>query len=86
MSIDGKAISDMSESDFLKFVAKVYSDDYDTEEEHVAAILAFKSLSEHPYGSDLIFYPKSGKSGPIAVVQEVKEWRAANGKPGFKSV
>ncbi|WP_434703844.1 bacteriocin immunity protein [Pseudomonas sp. Z1-12] len=39
-------------------------------------------ISEHPSGSDLLYYPEAGKSGPEAVVKEVKEWRAANGKPG----
>lgn len=86
MSVVGKAISDMSESDFLKFVAKVYSDDYDTEEEHIDAVFEFNALSEHPAGSDLIFYPEPGRSGPAAVVAEVKAWRAANGKSGFKLV
>ncbi|WP_236192238.1 bacteriocin immunity protein [Pseudomonas glycinae] len=81
-----KLISEISESDFLKFVTRVYNDDFDTEEEHVDAILEFKFLSEHPSGSDLIFYPEPGKGGPAAVVAEVKAWRAANGKSGFKLV
>ncbi|MGP6459132.1 bacteriocin immunity protein [Pseudomonas parakoreensis] len=79
-------ISELSESEFLSFVTRVYNDDYDTEEQHIDAVLEFKSLSEHPSGSDLIFYPAPGKSGPTAVVEEVKAWRAANGKPGFKVV
>lgn len=84
MSVNGKRISDLSESEFLSFVTRVYNDDYDTEEQHIDAVLEFKALSEHPSGSDLIFYPEPGKSGPTAVVEEVKAWRAANGKPGFK--
>ncbi|RIJ08081.1 bacteriocin immunity protein [Pseudomonas sp. 91RF] len=79
-----KLISEMSESDFLKFVTGIYENDYDTEEEHIDAVLEFKALSEHPSGSDLIFYPEPGKSGPEVVVAEVKAWRVANGKPGFK--
>jgi hypothetical protein len=78
-------ISDMSESEFLMFVAKVYNDEYDAEEEYTDAILEFKALSEHPSGSDLLFYPEAGESGPVAVVAEVKAWRAANGKSGFKT-
>jgi len=81
-----KLISEMSEGEFLRFVTKVYNDEYDTEEEHTDAILEFKALVEHPSGSDLLFYPEAGKSGPEAVVAEVKAWRAANGKPGFKTV
>ncbi|WP_434709123.1 bacteriocin immunity protein [Pseudomonas sp. R1-1] len=79
-----KRVSDMLESDFLSFVTRVYNIDYDTEERHIDAVLEFKALSEHPSGSDLIFYPEPGKSGPTAVVEEVKAWRAANGKLGFK--
>ncbi|MFL1493302.1 bacteriocin immunity protein [Pseudomonas antarctica] len=79
-----KLINDMTEADFLSFVVKIYNDEYATEEEHVEAILEFKRLTEHPVGSDLLFYPEAGKSGPEAVVAEVKAWRATNGKPGFK--
>lgn len=86
MSVMNKRVSDLLESDFLSFVTRIYNNDYDTEEQHIDAVLEFKALSEHPSGSDLIFYPESGKSGPTAVVEEVKAWRAANGKPGFKVV
>ena len=81
-----KLITEMSEAEFLSFVTKVYNDEYATEDEHVDAILEFKTLAEHPSGSDLLFYPEAGKSGPLAIVAEVKAWRAANGKPGFKVV
>ncbi|MGE1174385.1 bacteriocin immunity protein [Pseudomonas sp. BW7P1] len=86
MSVTSKRISDLLESEFLSFVTRVYNNDYDTEEQHIDAVLEFKALSEHPSGSDLIFYPEPGKSGPTEVVEEVKAWRAANGKPGFKVV
>lgn len=42
-------------------------------------------ICEHPDGSDLIYYPREGREdSPEGIVQEVKEWRQANGKPGFK--
>ena len=45
----------------------------------------FKKLTEHPDGSDLIYYPKPGQDdSPEGIVKEVKDWRAKNGKPGFK--
>lgn len=81
-----KNISDISEHDFLIFVQKMYNAQFDTEEESIDAVLEFKALTEHPSGSDLVFYPeKPEKSGAEAVVAEVKAWRAANGKPGFKT-
>lgn len=45
----------------------------------------FVKITEHPEQSDVIFYPKEGREdSPEGVLKEVKEWRAANGKPGFK--
>jgi len=58
-----KLISEMSESDFLKFVTGIYENDYDTEEKHIDAVLEFKALSEHPSGSDLIFIQNQEKVG-----------------------
>ncbi|NBF11439.1 bacteriocin immunity protein [Pseudomonas sp. Fl4BN1] len=54
------------------------------EQAHTNAVLEFEEISEYPAGSDLLYYPEPGKSGPEAVVKEVKEWRAVNGKAGFK--
>lgn len=45
----------------------------------------FERLTEHPAKSDLIYYPEEGHSAtPQSIVNHVKEWRAANGKPGFR--
>ncbi|NHB91574.1 Pyocin-S2 immunity protein [Photorhabdus australis subsp. thailandensis] len=79
-----KKISDYTEKEFLDFVIGIYADTYSTEKEHMAAVMEFERLSEHPIGSDLLYYPEYGKSGPSAIVHEIKEWRAKNGKPGFK--
>jgi hypothetical protein len=47
----------------------------------------FEKITEHPEGTDLIYYAASDlDSTPEAITKKVKEWRAANGKPGFKSV
>lgn len=80
-----KLISDMAEDEFLGFVRKIYQSEYATDKDQVAAVMEFERLSEHPAGSDLLYYPDPGKSGPEAVVLEIKNWRAANGKPGFKA-
>ncbi len=59
--------------------------DTTTENEDIKNILEFKRLTEHSDGSDLIYYPREDRDdSPEGVVQEVKEWRWANGKPGFK--
>lgn len=86
--MDNTLFSDFTEAEFLDFVTKVYHADkaaYPSESLHTAAVLAFEKLSEHPAGSDLLYFPEPGKDGPEAIVSEVKAWRAANGKPGFKN-
>ena len=80
-----KSISDYTESEFLAFVKKIFNPDNTTEDEDVQNVLEFERITEHPDGSDVIFYPPKGREDrPERVVKEVKEWRARNGKPGFK--
>ncbi|MFI8226488.1 MULTISPECIES: bacteriocin immunity protein [Pseudomonas] len=78
------SISDMSEKEFLDFVWKIYQSEYATEKQQIAAVMEYERLSEHPAGSDLLYYPEPGKEGPERVVLEIKNWRKANGKSGFK--
>lgn len=80
-----KTTADYTEKAFLEFVTGIYNDTYPSEEAHINAVMEFERLSEHPAGSDLFYYPENGKQGPEAIVKEVKEWRAKNGKPGFKT-
>lgn len=69
----------------LTFVRYVFDAENTTEEEDVELIFEFERLSEHPSGSDLIYYPnKNRPDPPEGIVQEVKEWRAQQGKTGFK--
>ncbi|WP_140919481.1 bacteriocin immunity protein [Limnobaculum xujianqingii] len=83
--MDKKTISDYTESEFLDFVRKICDADYESESEQTKAVIEFEQLSEHPDKSDLIFYPNDGREdSPEGIVKEVKEWRAANNKPGFK--
>ena len=78
------SIGDMSEKEFLDFVWKIYQSEYATEKQQIAAVMEYERLSEHPAGSDLLYYPEPGKEGPERVVLEIKNWRKANGRPGFK--
>lgn len=84
--MSNKTISDYTESQFLELVKKLFNVEKTSEEEDIKNLLEFKRLSEHPEGSDLIYYPKENRQDtPEGVVKEVKEWRAKNGKPGFKA-
>lgn len=80
-----KTLSDFTETEFLEFVIKIYSVDYNTDRDHLNAIFEFGRITEHPKRSDLFCFPEPGKEGPRAIVDEVKAWRAAHGKSGFKS-
>ena len=81
-----KNISDYTESEFLEFFRRLCDFSNKTESEDIKNILEFNRLTEHPAGSDLIFYPEDGQDdSPEGIVQQVKEWRKANGKPGFRS-
>ncbi len=84
-----KTIADYTESEFLEFVRYIYNasqEVYPSESAHSNAVREFVRLAEHPDGNGLIYYPSDEREdSPEGVVKEVKEWRAAHGKPGFKS-
>lgn len=83
-------IEEYTEAEFLKFVTLFFKNDSPL---HGAAYGAwkcslmdhFRAVTEHPKGSDVICYPEEGEEdSPEGVLYRVKEWRAANNKPGFK--
>ncbi|EIW3594260.1 bacteriocin immunity protein [Salmonella enterica] len=78
------SISDYTETEFKKIIEDIINCEGDekTQDDNLEH---FISVTEHPSGSDLIYYPEGNNDGsPETVIKEVKEWRAANGKPGFK--
>lgn len=78
-------LEDYTEAEFLAFARKICNADYETETEANDAVREFVRLSEHPDGTDIIFYPNSNQEDtPEGLVKEIKKWRAENGKPGFK--
>lgn len=80
-----KKLEDYTESQFLELVTKIYLADVKTEEEHVLLVRHFVLLTEHPRGNGVLFYPEPGmEETPQGVVDFIKNWRAVNGKPGFK--
>jgi hypothetical protein len=78
-------ILNYTKQDFITFVKKICNDDYETEQEHIDAVLLFEKLTQHPDGSDLIFYPeKPGDDSPERITEIVKEWRESQDLPCFK--
>ncbi|WP_313741600.1 bacteriocin immunity protein [Pseudomonas sp.] len=93
-------LEEYTESEFLEFLNIFFTseepeestedddkalDALDAHEAYVDSLVEhFEMITEHPSGSDLIFYPEKGEGSPEAIIENVKKWRAANGKSGFK--
>jgi hypothetical protein len=83
-------IEDYTESEFLAFLEAMTANPKNLKGREFGKqvekfVEHFKIITEHPDGSDVIFYPKEGQEDSSeGILKEIKEWRAANGKPGFK--
>ncbi|AVX93397.1 bacteriocin immunity protein [Pseudomonas psychrophila] len=76
--------SEYTESEFVALLQRIIGHD-GSESEVDQLVFHFEEISEHPDGSDLIFYPKEGADESAeGITQTVKAWRAARGLPGFK--
>ncbi len=77
--------SDYTESEFLDLMADIV--EANGSEEYQDQLLEhFIQITEHPSGSDLIYYPENpADATPKRILETVKEWRARNGLPSFKS-
>ncbi len=81
-----KKISEYTEGEFLALINSLLDRSLKSEEERDAVVHAIVDAAEHPDGTDIIFYPPEGtEDTPEGVLKRIKEWRAANGKPGFKT-
>ncbi|HIB4252684.1 TPA: bacteriocin immunity protein [Escherichia coli] len=79
-----KSIGDYTETEFKKIIEDIINCEGD-EKKQDDNLEYFINITEHPSGSDLIYYPEGNNEGsPEGVIKEIKEWRAANGKSGFK--
>ncbi|MDY4314990.1 bacteriocin immunity protein [Pectobacterium actinidiae] len=80
-----RSISDYTEAEFKKIIEAIINCEGD-EKVQDNNLEHFVSVTEHPSGSDLIYYPEDNNNGsPEAIIKEIKEWRAKNGKFGFKA-
>jgi len=83
-------LEDYTESEFLSFLNEFFEDTNELRGEELGdytskLVQHFERITEHPEKSALIFYPASGREdSPEGILKEIKEWREANGKPGFK--
>ena len=83
-----KSISEYTEAEFVNLMQEILTANKSAPDEVLDPMLdELERLTEHPAGSDLIYYPEEGADhSPEGITQTVKEWRAANGLPGFKDV
>lgn len=80
-----KKLSDYTEREFSDFITKIKKANFLSESAHDEAIYDFAQLTEHPEGWNLIYHPQSGAdTSNEGIMETIKKWRAANGKPGFK--
>jgi len=80
-----KRIEDLTREEFLSFVRGIF-DVSKNRDIHDELIDQFEDISQHPSGSDLLFYPENPEdSTPERVVEIVDQCRARSGLPGFKS-
>ncbi|OLF54501.1 bacteriocin immunity protein [Pseudomonas chlororaphis] len=78
-------ISEYTEQEFLRLLTEIREVSCQSEDEHSALVRHFRKISEHPKGSDLLFYPAdNADDSPEGILKTVKAWRKANGLPGFK--
>lgn len=90
MTVFKDSIEQYTETEFLEFLDSYFSEverlSGDELDEYTRKYVKhFEKITEHPDKSDVLFYPKEGQEDSSeGVLKEVKDWRAANGKPGFK--
>ncbi|OWF74492.1 bacteriocin immunity protein [Yersinia kristensenii] len=78
-------LEEYTESEFIELVSKIISDE-GSEDELDSLLENFIQVSEHPSGSDLIYYPEDGADdSPEGILKLVKKWRAENGKLDLKN-
>ena len=77
------SITEYSEDEFLQLIEEIFG--AKAGEHYQDELLEnFVLVSEHPDGSDLIFYPESGNDSPREVLKAVVAWRRNNGLPSFR--
>ncbi|WP_349975909.1 bacteriocin immunity protein [Pseudomonas sp. WHRI 8519] len=83
-------LEDYTEDEFLTLITELYENragrrGAELESFRDMIVFNFRTITEHPDGADVLTRPpaNSDKSSR-GIVNRIKEWRAANGKPGFK--
>lgn len=79
-------LEEYTESEYLNLINCLFDGGYSSEEEHDAIVENIVNTSEHPNRTGVLYYPEEGvDDSPAGVLKAIKDWRSANGKPGFKT-
>ncbi|AZC49972.1 bacteriocin immunity protein [Pseudomonas chlororaphis] len=80
-------LDEYTEAEFIDFMQELFAANKGAPDEVLDPLLdEFERITEHPAGSDLIYYPENGAdSSAVGIIKAVKDWRRANGLPGFKA-
>ncbi|ELP5931470.1 bacteriocin immunity protein [Vibrio parahaemolyticus] len=81
------SIADYTEESFLQLIEDIFKENVSDTDDVLDELLEhFEDITQHPEGTDLIYYPKTPEDGtPENIVRIVKEWRLSQGLPCFKS-
>ncbi|WP_249199370.1 bacteriocin immunity protein [Photobacterium sp. GJ3] len=84
-TFDKNTFTDYNRSEFVEMLNIIYRADTSSEAELDKLVDHFEGISQHPYGSDLIYYPENpADATPEAITEIVQKWRRSQGLPGFK--
>ncbi|PKH84428.1 bacteriocin immunity protein [Pseudomonas sp. Choline-02u-1] len=80
------SITDFTEAEFIGYMEELLVANKTVSDDVLDDLLErFCKITEHPDGTDLIYYPENGSAGTAEdVTRVVKEWRSSQGLPGFK--
>ncbi|WP_391529013.1 bacteriocin immunity protein [Photorhabdus akhurstii] len=75
-----------TEAEFIEFMEEIFKENIARTDERLDVLLShFEKVTEYPEGTDIIYYATSdSECSPESITKKIKEWRAKNGKPGFR--
>ncbi|MFJ7798588.1 bacteriocin immunity protein [Pseudomonas sp. NPDC096950] len=77
-------INGYTEVELIRLLMRIIISNESDEEEN-KLVHHFNAICGHPAGSDLVFYPEDDADDSAeGINRTIKEWRAAEGLPGFK--
>ncbi|EEQ09149.1 Colicin immunity protein/pyocin immunity protein [Yersinia mollaretii ATCC 43969] len=81
------SITEYTEDEFIDFIKLIFEENIADTDDYLDELLEhFERITEHPEGTDIIYYaPSDSECTPEKILETIKKWRAENGKPGFKA-